>query len=409
MKDLEILKVLQKEQRRQEEHVELIASENFVSEDVLIANGSIFTNKYAEGYPGKRYYGGCEYADELENIAIDRLKKMFKSKYATVQPHSGSQANFAVYTALLKPGDLILGMSLDSGGHLTHGYKINASGKYFKSVSYDVDKKTHLIDYEKVRKLALKHKPKLIVCGASAYSRIIDWAKFVEIAREVGALVMADVAHIAGLIVAGLHPNPLDAGVDVVTSTTHKTLRGARGGIIVTNDEEIATKVDKAIFPGTQGGPLLNQIAGKAVAFGEALTIEFKTYQENVVKNSKVFAKAFEEKGAIIVAGGTDNHLFMINVKDSIGVTGQEAEDLMQKINVTLNKNAVPFDKERPMVTSGIRVGTPAMTTKGWNESDFKELADIMWDTLVNRKDESKISLNKWKILDLIKKVKLRM
>lgn len=404
MKDLEVLKTIQDEQKRQNEHVELIASENFVSEDVLEANGSIFTNKYAEGYPGKRYYGGCEYADEMENIAINRLKKMFNSNFANVQPHSGSQANFAVYTALLQPGDTILGMSLNAGGHLTHGYHINASGKYFNAISYDVDPRTELIDFEQVRELAHEHKPAMIICGASAYSRIIDWNKFVEIAKEVGAIVMADVAHIAGLIVAGVHPNPLEAGVDVVTSTTHKTLRGARGGIILSNDEEIATKIDRAIFPGTQGGPLLNQIAGKAVAFGEALTPEFKTYQEQVIKNSKAFAKAFLDKGAVLVAGGTDNHLFMVNVKDSIGVTGQEAETLMHRINVTLNKNSVPFDKERPMVTSGIRVGTPAMTTKGWVESDFTELADIMWETLNNKDNEELILSNKERILELVRR-----
>ncbi len=404
MKDLEVLRTIEAEQKRQNEHVELIASENFVSEDVLEANASIFTNKYAEGYPGRRYYGGCENADAMENIAIDRLKKMFNANFANVQPHSGSQANFAVYTALLQPGDKILGMSLNAGGHLTHGYHINASGKYFEAVSYDVDPETHLLDYEAIREIAIKEKPQLIVCGASAYSRIIDWTKFAEIGKEVGALVMADVAHIAGLIVAGVHPNPLDAGIDVVTSTTHKTLRGARGGIILANDEEIATKVDKAIFPGTQGGPLLNQIAGKAVAFGEALTPEFNEYQKQVVKNSQAFAKAFEDKGAIIIAGGTDNHLFMVNIKGSVGITGQEAEDLMHSINITMNKNSIPFDTERPMVTSGFRVGTPAMTTKGWVEEDFIELADIMWNVFTNKDDKELIASSKEKVLELINK-----
>lgn len=404
MKDLEVLRTIEAEQKRQNEHVELIASENFVSKDILEANASIFTNKYAEGYPGKRYYGGCENADAMENIAIKRLKKMFNANFANVQPHSGSQANFAVYTGLLNPGDKILGMSLNAGGHLTHGYHINASGKYFEAASYDVDPETYLLDYDVIREIAIKEKPQLIVCGASAYSRIIDWNKFVEIGKEVGALVMADVAHIAGLIVSGEHPNPLNAGVDVVTSTTHKTLRGARGGIILTNDEKIATKIDKAIFPGTQGGPLLNQIAGKAVAFGEALTPEFNEYQKQVVKNSKAFAKAFEKKGAIIISGGTDNHLFMVNVKDSIGITGQEAEDLMHRINITMNKNSIPFDTERPMVTSGFRVGTPAMTTKGWVEKDFEELTDIMWNVLTNKHDEQLILDSKQKVLDLINK-----
>ncbi len=408
MKDLEILNAINLEQERQDKHVELIASENFVSEDVLEVSGSILTNKYAEGYPGKRYYGGCEHVDTVEQIAIDRIKKLFNCNFANVQPHSGSQANFGAYTGILKPGDKILGMALDAGGHLTHGFHVNASAKYFESASYGVDRETHLIDFDEVRAKALEFKPQLIICGASAYSRIIDFGKFREIADEVGALLLADVAHIAGLIVAGLHPNPFDYGVDVVTSTTHKTLRGARGGIILSNDEEIATKIDRAIFPGTQGGPLMNLIAGKAVAFGEALLPEFKAYQQQVINNAKAFAQRLLEQNFSLVAGGTDNHLILVDVKKSFGITGQQAEDVMHKINITLNKNTVPFDEESPRVTSGIRVGTPAMTTKGWIEEDFVELADIMVEVFKDINNTTLIEESKNKILNLIEKIKQR-
>ncbi len=404
MKDLEILKTIKNEQKRQNEHAELIASENFVSEDVLEANGSIFTNKYAEGYPYKRYYGGCENADEMEQLAIDRIKKLFNSKFANVQPHSGSQANWAAYNAVMEPGDTLLGMDLSSGGHLTHGFIVSSTSKYFKSVNYKVNRDTQLLDFEEIRSLALEHKPKVIVCGASAYPRVIDFAEFRKIADEIDAVLIADVAHIAGLIVAGLHPNPLDFGVDIVTSTTHKTLRGSRGGIILTNNEEYANKINKSIFPSTQGGPLLNLIAGKAVSFYEALQPEFKEYQKQVIKNSKAMAQHLIEKGAVITTGGTDNHLFLVNVKKSLGITGAEAEKLMGKINITLNKNTVPFDDERPMVTSGIRIGTPAMTTKGWLEKDFKDLADIIWETLKNKDDNEFVLKNKEKVLSLIKR-----
>ncbi len=404
MKDLEIQQAIELEQKRQDEHVELIASENFVSKDVLEVTGSILTNKYAEGYPGRRYYGGCEHVDTVEQLAIDRITKLFNAKFANVQPHSGSQANFAVYTALLEPGDKILGMALDAGGHLTHGFHVSSSAIYFESMSYGVDKETHLIDFEEVRRKALEFKPKLIICGASAYSRVVDFGKFREIADEVGALLMADVAHIAGLIVTGLHPNPFDFGVDVVTSTTHKTLRGARGGIILTSNEEIAAKIDKGVFPANQGGPLMHSIGGKAVAFYEALQPEFIEYQKQVISNAKAFAERLLEQGFSLVAGGTDNHLILVNVKESFGITGQEAEDAMQKINVTLNKNSVPFDELPPRVTSGIRVGTPAMTTKGWIESDFVELADIMVEVYRDINNEELINQSKTKVAELIKK-----
>lgn len=405
MIDNEIFQAIELEQKRQNEHVELIASENFVSKEVLKVTGSILTNKYAEGYPGKRYYGGCEHVDTVEQLAIDRIKKLFNANYANVQPHSGSQANFAAYTAVLKPGGKILGMALDAGGHLTHGFHVNASSKYFEAESYGVDRETHLIDFDEVRNKALEFKPDLIICGASAYSRIIDFKKFREIADEVGALLMADVAHIAGLIVTGEHPNPFDFGIDIVTSTTHKTLRGARGGIILSNDEEIATKIDRAIFPGTQGGPIMNIIAGKAVAFYEALQPEFKTYQRQVVANAKAFANRLLEQGFKLVSGGTDNHLILVNVKESFGITGQEAEDVMHKINITLNKNSVPYDELPPRVSSGIRIGTPAMTTKGWVEEDFSQLADIMIDVFKDINNESLISEAKNKVLSLINKV----
>ena len=376
MKDIKVQEIIEKERMRQEAHIELIASENFVSKDVLEATGSILTNKYAEGYPGKRYYDGCEFADEVENLAIDRVKELFGVKFANVQPHSGSQANFGVYTGLLNAGDKIMGLSLDAGGHLTHGYKVNASGKYFESVSYGVDE-NGLLDYEAIRELAIKEKPQMIICGYSAYPREFDFAKFREIADEVGALLMADIAHIAGLVAVGLHNSPV-GHAHVITSTTHKTLRGARGGLIMTNDPEIAKKVDGGIFPRTQGGPLMHSIAGKAVAFGEALQPEFKEYIQAVVDNSKAFANKFIELGGSVVTGGTDNHLFTVDVKKSYGITGKEASSLLQEFGITVNKNTVPNDTESPFVTSGIRLGTAPMTTKGFNVDDFENLAVAM-------------------------------
>ena len=407
MKDLIIQKAIESEKKRQEEFIELIASENFVSKDVLEATGSILTNKYAEGYPNKRYYGGCENMDMVEQTTIDRINKLFNSKFANVQAHSGSQANWAAYNAILEPGDKILGMALDSGGHLTHGFHVSSTSKYFESKSYHVTKDTHLIDYDEVREIAHSFKPKLIICGASAYSRIIDFKKFKEIADEIGAYLLADVAHIAGLIVTGLHPNPLDYGVDIVTSTTHKTLRGSRGGIILTNNEELATKIDKSVFPSTQGGPLMNQIAGKGVAFYEALQPEFKEYQQQVVNNSKAFANRLLEKGFSLVSGGTDNHLILVDVKKSFNITGQAAENVMGKVNITLNKNTVPFDSESPRITSGIRVGTPAMTTKGWVEKDFIDLADIMINVFNNIDNEDFLMEQKELVIKLNKRASI--
>lgn len=364
MKDIKIAEIIKKEKNRQKEFVELIASENFVSEDVLEAAGSVLTNKYAEGYPGARYYGGCEFVDEAEKLAIDRIKKLFNANHANVQPHSGSQANQAVFAALLNPGDKIMGLSLSSGGHLTHGHPINASGRFYDAVQYDVNPKTEMLDYEEIRKLAIKEKPQLIITGYTAYPREIDFAKFREIADEVGAILMADVAHIAGLIVTGEHPNPLPHA-HVVTSTTHKTLRGPRGGIILTNDEEIAGKVNKGVFPVLQGGPLMHIIAAKAVAFGEALQPEFKKYIKQVKTNATSMAQKLNELGGRITSGGTDNHVFLVDIKSSYGINGDRAEKLLQTAHIILNKNTIPFDTESPFVTSGVRIGTAAMTSKG--------------------------------------------
>ena len=405
MKDQIIKQAIKDEAKRQKEYVELIASENFTSADVMEATGSILTNKYAEGYPGRRYYGGCEFVDVVEQTAIDRLKEMFRCGFANVQPHSGSQANGAVFNALLEPGDKILGMSLNSGGHLTHGYHVNMSGKLYESHNYDVDEKTHEIDFEKVRAKAIEVQPKLIICGASAYPRIVDFKKFREIADEVGALLMADVAHIAGLIVAGLHPNPFDHGVDVVTSTTHKTLRGPRGGIILSDNEDIAKKVDSGIFPGTQGGPLMHVIAGKAIAFGEALTPEFNEYQRNVVANAKTMADTFIKNGVTLTTNGTDNHLMIINTKESFKVTGDRAEKLLEKAHIVVNKNSVPFDEERPTVTSGIRIGTPAMTTKGFQKEDFIKITEIIINVLKNDSEEYAEEASK-EVKELLKNIK---
>lgn len=384
MKDLEIKKWINEEIKRQESHIELIASENFVSKDVMEATGSVLTNKYAEGYPGKRYYGGCEAVDQVEMLAINRLKKLFNIKYANVQPHSGSQANAAAMAALLKPGEKIMGMSLDSGGHLTHGYKITFSGTFFKSCTYEVNQKG-FIDYDEVEKIAIKEKPKLIICGYSAYSRIIDFKRFREIADKVGAFLLADIAHIAGIIAAGFHPSPVKHA-HVITSTTHKTLRGARGGIIMTDHEDLAKKINRWVFPGFQGGPLLHSIAGKAVAFGEALKPEFKTYIKNVVENSNAFAEEFKRLKVPVVSDGTDNHLFTINVLDAYKMSGKEASELLGKNNITVNKNTIPRDSLGPMISSGVRLGSAAMTTKGFTTKDFKKLAGLMHELLSKKK-----------------------
>ena len=373
---------------RQQQNIELIASENFASEQVMEAMGSQLTNKYAEGYPGKRYYGGCEIVDKVETLAIDRLKKLFGADHANVQPHSGSSANLGVYFAVLEPGDKVLGMNLSQGGHLTHGSPVNISGEYYDFVAYGVDKDTERIDYEEVRQIALKEKPKLIVAGTTAYSRSIDFKKFADIAKEVGAYLMVDMAHIAGLIAAGLHQNPVPYA-DFVTTTTHKTLRGPRGGAILCKEEH-AKKIDKAIFPGIQGGPLMHVIGSKAVAFGEALKDDFKGYQEQVIKNAKVLAESLEEKGLRIVAGGTDTHLILIDVRNK-DLTGKEAEKLLEDVNVATNKNTVPFDPEKPFVTSGIRLGTPAVTTRGMKEEEMKEIANIINLTLEQKVDKEDI------------------
>ncbi|HCW8520991.1 TPA: serine hydroxymethyltransferase [Staphylococcus aureus] len=387
--DKVIAEAIEREFQRQNSNIELIASENFVSEAVMEAQGSVLTNKYAEGYPGRRYYGGCEFVDVTESIAIDRAKALFGAEHVNVQPHSGSQANMAVYLVALEMGDTVLGMNLSHGGHLTHGAPVNFSGKFYNFVEYGVDKDTERINYDEVRKLALEHKPKLIVAGASAYSRTIDFKKFKEIADEVNAKLMVDMAHIAGLVAAGLHPNPVEYA-DFVTTTTHKTLRGPRGGMILCK-EEYKKDIDKTIFPGIQGGPLEHVIAAKAVAFGEALENNFKTYQQQVVKNAKILAEALINEGFRIVSGGTDNHLVAVDVKGSIGLTGKEAEETLDSVGITCNKNTIPFDQEKPFVTSGIRLGTPAATTRGFDEKAFEEVAKIISLALKNSKDEEKL------------------
>lgn len=386
LKDKEIEEAINNELDRQRSHIELIASENYVSSDILKATGSILTNKYGEGYPGKRYYDGCQNIDAIETLAIERLKKLFNVKFANVQAHSGSSANAAAIAALIPKGSKILGMSLSSGGHLTHGYKINFSGYFYESYSYDVNDDGFL-DYEKILKIAKEIKPDLIICGASAYSRIIDFSEFRKIANIVGAKLMADIAHIAGAVATNLHPSPV-GHVDLITSTTHKTLRGARGGIIMTNNPEIAKKVDSWIFPGYQGGPLFHVIAGKAIAFKEALDESFVVYQKQILNNSIAFADEFMKLGAKIVSNGTDNHLFTIDVKSTYNLTGKMASEILQKINITLNKNTIPKETESPQVTSGIRVGTPAMTTRGMKENDFRLLANIINNILSNPNDK---------------------
>ena len=403
--DLEVYNAILEEEKRQEEGIELIASENFVSKAVMEAAGSVFTNKYAEGYPERRYYGGCVNADTVEQLAIDRLKKIFGAKFANVQPHSGSQANMGVYVSLLEAGDKILGMGLSSGGHLTHGYKVNFSGKNYIGIEYGLNPETELLDYDEVRRLAVQEKPKIIVAGASAYSRIIDFKKFREIADEVEAYLMVDMAHIAGLVAAGEHPNPVEYA-DIVTSTTHKTMRGPRGGIILTNNEEIAKKIDKAIFPGIQGGPLMHIIAAKAVAFKEALSPEFKEYQKQVVKNAKAMADALVKGGLRIVSGGTDNHLMLVDLRPK-GVTGKLAEESLEKAGITCNKNAIPNDPEKPFITSGVRLGTPAITARGMKEDESVKIAEMIIKVLENVNDDEKIAEVRNEVLRLTEKFPL--
>jgi glycine hydroxymethyltransferase len=388
--DPELAKAIAGERQRQEDHVELIASENYTSPRVLEAQGSVLTNKYAEGYPGKRYYGGCEYVDIAESLAIDRAKRLFGADFANVQPHSGSQANAAVYLALLNPGDPILGMSLDHGGHLTHGAKVNFSGKLFKAAQYGIKADTGEIDYDQVDRLAQEHRPKMIIAGFSAYSRVIDWAKFRQIADSVGAYFVVDMAHVAGLVAAGLYPNPVPFA-DVATTTTHKTLRGPRGGLILARaNPEIQKKLNSMVFPGIQGGPLMHVIAGKAVAFLEALQPEFKTYCSQVIANARAMAGALQDRGYKIVSNGTDNHLFLLNLVDK-DITGKEADAALGRAHMTVNKNAVPNDPRPPMVTSGLRIGTPAATTRGFKEAEAKQLSHWIADVLDHRGDDATV------------------
>ena len=385
--DPNVKAVIDQELMRQRDKLEMIASENIVSQAVMEAQGSVLTNKYAEGYPGKRYYGGCEHVDVVETLAIERAKRLFGAEHANVQSHSGSQANFAVYFAMLKPGDTIVGMNLSHGGHLTHGSPVNVSGTYFNVVPYGVNAETQQIDYDEFRKIVLEAKPKLIIAGGSAYSRQIDFKKMADVAHEVGAIFMVDMAHFAGLVAAGLHPNPVEYA-DIVTTTTHKTLRGPRGGMILCK-EEYAKAIDKAVFPGIQGGPLMHVIAAKAVALGEALQPEFKVYAEQVIKNAKVLAAELIAKGLTIVSGGTDTHVMLVDVRNT-GLTGKEAEHLLDEIGITANKNTIPFDPASPFVTSGVRLGTPALTTRGLKEDDMKEIADIIATVLQNPEDTAK-------------------
>ena len=385
--DPAIAALISRELQRQQSHLELIASENFTSAAVMEAQGSVLTNKYAEGLPHKRYYGGCEHVDAIEDLAIERAKRLFGAAWANVQPHSGAQANFAVFLALLQPGDTILGMDLSHGGHLTHGCPVNVSGKWFKAVHYGVDPETLQLNFDRIRELALEHRPKLIICGYSAYPRTIDFAAFRAIADEVGAYLLADMAHIAGLVAAGVHPSPLPH-CHVVTTTTHKTLRGPRGGLILCNDAEFGRQFDKAVFPGNQGGPLEHVIAAKAVAFGEALQPAFITYSQQVVANAQALSSRIQERGIAVVSGGTDNHIVLLDLR-SIGLTGKAADLLVSGVNITANKNTVPFDPESPFVTSGLRLGSAAMTTRGFDEDAFKEVADVIADRLLNPSDDA--------------------
>ena len=397
---------LKKEYERQNNNIELIASENFVSKDILKLQGSILTNKYAEGYPNKRYYGGCQYIDEIETRAINNACELFDCKYANVQPHSGSSANMAVYRALLNHGDKVMGMNLSQGGHLTHGHSINFSGIDYEIIPYSVNEETETIDYDALIETAKNEKPKMIIAGASAYSRTIDFKKFREAADACGAYLMVDMAHIAGLVAAGLHPSPIPYA-DVVTTTTHKTLRGPRGGLILTNKEEIIKKINKTIFPGIQGGPLMHVIGAKAECFYEALQPSFKTYQEQVLKNIKVLSETLKENGFRIISNGTDNHLILVDVK-SIGLTGKEAEEILDKINITCNKNTIPYDTESPMVTSGIRIGSPAMTTRGLKEEEFKEIGKIITSALKNS-EENNLKELKEKVLEITNRFPLEV
>jgi glycine hydroxymethyltransferase len=385
--DPAIAEIIAKELQRQRGHLELIASENFTSPAVMAAQGSVLTNKYAEGLPGKRYYGGCKFVDQAEELAIARAKELFGAQMANVQPHSGAQANFAVFLTLLQPGDKIMGMDLSHGGHLTHGSPVNVSGKWFEVCQYGVSKETERLDYDQIREIALKERPKLIICGYSAYPRVIEFDKFRQIADEVGAYLLADIAHIAGLVATGLHPNPVPY-CDVVTTTTHKTLRGPRGGLILTRDAELGKQLNKAVFPGTQGGPLEHVIAGKAVAFGEALKPEFTSYCQQVIINSQTLGNQLVNRGFKLVSGGTDNHLNLVDLR-SIGMTGKVADQLLGKTSITANKNTVPFDPESPFVTSGLRLGSPAETTRGLKEAEFTEIANIIADRLLNPEDEA--------------------
>lgn len=402
--DPEIAKIIDLELHRQRHKLEMIASENFVSEAVMEAQGSVLTNKYAEGYPGKRYYGGCEYVDMVETLAIERAKKLFGAEHVNVQPHSGSQANFGVYFALLQPGDTIMGMNLSHGGHLTHGSPVNVSGSYFNVVDYQVDATTQRIDYDAVAKKAEECKPKLIIAGGSAYSRIIDFKRFADIAHTVGAIFMVDMAHFAGLVAAGLHPNPVNYA-DVVTTTTHKTLRGPRGGLIMCK-EKYAKAIDKAIFPGIQGGPLMHVIAAKAVAFGEALEPTFKKYATQVVKNAQALANQLIDNGLTIVSGGTDTHVMLVDVRNT-GLTGKEAEHILDEVNITCNKNTIPFDPASPFVTSGIRLGTPALTSRGLQELDMKEIANIIAMVLQHPQDTEKQEEAKRRVSNLCERYPL--
>ncbi|MCE5058723.1 serine hydroxymethyltransferase [Mammaliicoccus sciuri] len=403
--DEELFKAMEKEFDRQNNNIELIASENFVSETVMEAQGSVLTNKYAEGYPGRRYYGGCEYVDIVEDLARDRAKQLFGGEHVNVQPHSGSQANMAVYFVALEPGDTVLGMNLSHGGHLTHGAKVNFSGKLYNFVEYGVSEENEQIDYEEILRVAKEVQPKLIVAGASAYPRQIDFKKFKEIADEVGAKLMVDMAHIAGLVAAGLHQNPVDYA-DFVTTTTHKTLRGPRGGMIFCK-EEYAKEIDKTIFPGIQGGPLMHVIAGKAVSFGEALQPEFKEYQKQVIKNAQKLAATLEDEGLRIVSGGTDNHLICVDVKGSLGITGKLAENALDEVGITCNKNTIPFDQEKPFVTSGIRLGTPAVTSRGFDEEAVEEVGRIIALVLKNPEDEHTLKEAHERVLSLTSKFPL--
>ena len=399
--DQEIASIIEEEHQRQENNIELIASENHTSIAVMQAQGSVLTNKYAEGYPGKRYYGGCDFVDKIETLAIERAKKLFDCQFVNVQPHSGAQANMATFMALLQAGDTVMGMSLDHGGHLSHGHSMNFSGKFFKIVSYTVNKDTELIDYDEFEKKAQECKPKLIVTGASAYSRIWDWARIRKIADSIGAYFMADIAHYAGLIVAGVYPSPIPFA-DIVTTTTHKTLRGPRGGIIMTNNQDLAKKINSAVFPGIQGGPLMHVIAAKAVAFNEALQPSFKEYQIQVAKNAKVFAQVLAEGGLRIVSGGTDCHMFLVDLR-SLNVTGKDAQINLEKAGITANKNTIPYDPAKPMITSGIRIGTPAITTRGMKENEVRKIANWIIKVLKNINNEEVIKEVKKEVTELCK------